>query len=130
MQDSTLLVLVADATRAHLFHGNVANGFVLQQSAQPSEAHHVSAPSADPKDVSADKFAHELSTLLTLHVQTHADASLVLVAAPHFLGVLRNTLSAQVSKHVGRSIDKDLTSLDAAHLATRLQEELRTTPSS
>ena len=128
MHAHVLSVLVADATQAQLFQGNGKDGFVLKQSIAPEEKGHASSPHADPKDVAAGKFAHQLSHLLTTQIQAHADSSFVLVAAPHFLGVLRHTLSDQVTKHVTRSIDKDLLSLDAGQLVERLRTELADPP--
>lgn len=124
MQSNVLSVLVADATQAQLFQGNSTDGFVLTESIAPDDTHHAASPSADPKDVSADKFAHQLSHLLTERIQKKADSSFVIVAAPHFLGVLRKTFGAQVEKHVARSIDKDWLSLGADQLLERLRTEL------
>lgn len=128
MHANVLSVLVADATQAQMFHGDGKGGFVLTQSIAPEDTGHAASPHADPKDVAADKFAHQLSHLLTTQVQAQADSSFVLVAAPHFLGVLRHTLSDQVTKHVSRSIDKDLLSLGADQLVERLRTELADPP--
>jgi len=124
MHSNVLSVLVADATQAQMFQGNSVDGFVLTQSIAPDDTHHAAAPHADPKDSSADKFAHQLSHLLNAEIQAKAESSFVIVAAPHFLGVLRKTLGAQVEKHVTRSIDKDLLSLGADQLLERLRTEL------
>lgn len=67
------------------------------------------APDTDPKWVEAQKFARELVARLEAGLQRHAYDSLVVVAPPQFLGLLRHILSEQVKNHLELSLDKDLT---------------------
>ena len=45
---------------------------------------------------------------------------LALVAPPHFLGLLRATISSTVAKRVELTVDKDYTALKADELAERI----------
>lgn len=85
------------------------------------------APDTEPKDVEAEKFAHELATALegTLRDQ---DDRLVLAAPPRFLGLLRKTLTFSVAKRVELTVDKDLTKLEGRELDDRMRRELFLSP--
>lgn len=78
-------------------------------------------PDTDPKEVEAQKFARQLAERLEKGLNEHAYDSLIIVATPHFLGTLRNTLSTQVEKHVKTTVDKDFTSLELHELEERLE---------
>lgn len=78
------------------------------------------APDTDPKEVEAQKFARQLAALLEKGLHDHAYKRLLIVAPPHFLGLLRATVSTQVAKHIESTIGKDLTNLDFQELADRL----------
>ncbi|WP_437630463.1 host attachment protein [Sorangium sp. So ce854] len=80
------------------------------------------APDTDPKEVEAQKFARELAEVLEKGLNEHAYDALVLIAPPQFLGLLRGTVSKQVSNHVESSVDKDLSWLDGPRLTERLRE--------
>ncbi|WP_437774984.1 host attachment protein [Sorangium sp. So ce1097] len=80
------------------------------------------APDTDPKDVEKQKFAQELAEVLEKGLNDHAYDSLVLIAPPQFLGLLRGTVSKQVSNHIESSVDKDLSWLDGPRLTERLRE--------
>jgi len=43
-----------------------------------------------------------------------------LVAPPHFLGKLKNSLGQQAAKHVRATVDKELSTLEAVELRKRL----------
>lgn len=60
-----------------------------------------------PKEVEAEHFAHELAEALHAGHGQQSYKRIVLVAPPHFLGLLRKTLNATVSKLIGASADKD-----------------------
>jgi protein required for attachment to host cells len=74
-----------------------------------------------PKEHEAEKFAHLLAEhLKDMHNQQHFEA-LVLIAPPHFLGLLHKQLPKPLDKLVSQTLDKDLTScsiekiIDAIH---------------
>ena len=77
-------------------------------------------PPTSPKTVEHEHFAHELAAVLYKGLVTHAYQRLVMVAAPQFLGLLRQVVSDQVTKQVVASLDKDYTSLTTAELEQRL----------
>lgn len=79
------------------------------------------APHNDPKEVEAKKFAHELSKTLSKAVDEHAFEKIVLVAPPHFLGLLRAELEHKVEKRVGASHGKDYHELNVRELAERIE---------
>jgi protein required for attachment to host cells len=84
-------------------------------------------PDTDPKEVEAQKFARELAERLAKGLNDHAYERLIMTAPPHFLGLMRASVSTQVEKHVGATLDKDFTHLDAAEIARRLENVLQPT---
>lgn len=77
-----------------------------------------------PKEVEALRFARELADVLERGLAAHEYEELMLVAPPHFLGILKNTVNAQVSKHIHSTVDKDYTSLELPELEERLYQKL------
>ena len=78
-------------------------------------------PDTDPKEVEAEKFARELAHALEKGLNDHAYEQLIIAAPPHFLGLMKGTVSDQVAKHVDFTIDKDYTMLDPMELERRLR---------
>jgi protein required for attachment to host cells len=132
-------VLVTDASRARIFEVNArAKGWKLvRELAHPeSRAHgrdivsdkaghtNLSAmePPTPPKEVEAEHFAGDLAAQLTRGLGPSGYSRLVLVAPPHFLGLLRARLPAQVQKRVSASLDKDYTLVEARDLPKRLAD--------
>lgn len=76
--------------------------------------------STNPKETESKKFAHELAMMLKQGLDAHRFEALVLVAPPHFLGLLRKTLDPQVSKKVTASIDRDFMEFGAKDLLEHL----------
>ena len=70
----------------------------------------------DPKEAEAQVFAHELAKHLEDGLNHNHFDRVTLVAPPHFLGLLRQTVSEQVRKRIRLSLDKDYTSLAAREL--------------
>lgn len=60
-----------------------------------------------PKEVEFEHFAHELATVLHDGHGQNAYERLVLVAPPHFLGLLRKNINDTVRKLIGATVDKD-----------------------
>lgn len=77
-------------------------------------------PHTWPKEASAERFAELLAHYLEEAIGTNAFDALVLVAPPHFLGMLHGTLAKQTAKHLNATIDKDLVMFDAAGIRERL----------
>jgi protein required for attachment to host cells len=66
------------------------------------------------------RFAELLAHYLEEALGTNAFDALVLVAPPHFLGMLHGTLAKQTAKHLKATINKDLVMFDAAGIRERL----------
>ncbi len=81
------------------------------------------APDTDPKEVEAEKFARDLAAVLQKGLDDHRYQALVLVAPPHFLGLLRETVGDQVTKHLEWTLDKDLSLLSMAEIEKRVRGE-------
>lgn len=80
-------------------------------------------PDTDPKEVEAQKFARRLADVLQKGLDDHAYEALILVAPPHFLGLMRECVSAQVAKRVGHSIGKDVAMETPREIEARLRAE-------
>ena len=85
---------------------------------------HAMEPEVDPKEQEATKFAKEISHYLESGQQHGRFDRLVLVAAPHFLGLLRKALSPPTAKHVTQEIAKNLVQYDAEGIREHLPEKL------
>ncbi len=140
-------IVVADASRARILAVNdKADGLLLESElehpasrARASElttdlpgrvkqsfgAGHRPAMSdrTDPKEVEAETFARQLAEALEQGCNHNRYERLTLVAPPHFLGLLRAAINAQVAKRVALTIDKDYTNLPIRDLARHLDWE-------
>ncbi len=79
-------------------------------------------PRTTPKEAEAERFAHELSQHLEKAAAKRQFDVLVLVAPPHFLGVLHGALGRQSAKCLRATVNKDLSKLDGVELRERLVE--------
>lgn len=79
-------------------------------------------PRTWPKEAEAQRFSQHLATYLEEALAKRQFDYLVLVAPPHFLGMLNGALGRQAAKHVRATVDKDLSMLGAAELHERLVE--------
>jgi len=73
------------------------------------QGRHAMGGKTDPKQQYAIRFAKELADNLEKNRQKKAYIKLIVVAAPHFLGLLRKGLSHGVSELVSLEVDKNLT---------------------
>lgn len=80
----------------------------------------------DPKQHEADNFAHRVTQYLEEAHNTNRFEQLIIVAAPSFLGLLRNHLPEQIKKLVRFELDKDITMLSLADIRQHLPEYLAT----
>ena len=96
-----------------------------RHSQGPSVHHNAMAPSSSPKDVEKGHFVHTLVAMLDRAMRSKHFDRWVLVAPPHFLGMLKNELTPELHKHLMVSVDKDLTYLDAPDLHQRLRDTVR-----
>jgi protein required for attachment to host cells len=77
----------------------------------------------NPKEVEAQKFAHELAGVLEKGLAERAYDALVLVAPPHFLGLLKQAVNEQVRKHIEATLPKDLAPLEPREIELVLRVE-------
>lgn len=67
-------------------------------------------------------FAAELVSYLQTHWNGKEFQSLVVVAPPHFLGILREKMPAALSKCIAAEVDKNYTHLSEKDLRSQLQD--------
>ena len=85
---------------------------------------HAFEQATDPKQHEADNFALSVAQYLEDAHNVHRFEQLLIVAAPAFLGLLRNHLQVPIKKLVCFELDKDITTLSAAHVRQYLPEYL------
>lgn len=89
-------------------------------SGRTGKTRQTTSPTTSPLEVEEQRFAHQLGKLLNdAHAQNAFD-QLVLIAEPHFLGLLRQELAARVHKSIYATINKDYAGLDEATIAERV----------
>ena len=81
-------------------------------------------PPTDPHEEKAKEFAHEVNQLLDAAAFRGAYDSLVLVAPPHFLGLLRAGMRLTPKRKLLRCIASDLTKLSTPELESHLGEAI------
>jgi protein required for attachment to host cells len=142
----TTWYLVGDASRAFLFQRTKHNQpptLVKEFSHDASRAHESELVSdrqgrnqnssgggysvalsekTSPKEVEAGSFAKELSHYLSSAHNKQEYNKLILVAPPHFLGLLRGEFNQNVTKSVTASADKDLSNLPMPEMIRRLED--------
>jgi protein required for attachment to host cells len=79
-------------------------------------------PATDPKQYEHEAFARELAQYLEQGRANNSYDRLIVVAEPHFLGLLNNTLNAQVRGLVAESVPKDYVRVTAKELASHLEK--------
>ena len=141
-------VVVADSSRARIFKAETALGPLqeLATLAHPEgrlHAHeltsdlpgrafdssgqggrHAMEQNLDPKENEALKFARQIAGYLENGQNENQFARLVLVAAPKFLGHLRQSLSDRVVALVSQEIDKNLVQQSAEDIRRHLPGRL------
>lgn len=86
--------------------------------------HHTMEPTVDPKERAAGQFARELVGKLESGLYEKQFEGLVMVAPPHFLGLLRAQMGDALAGVVQREIGKDLTREEARSLQAHVAELL------
>jgi protein required for attachment to host cells len=81
-------------------------------------------PHRTPKEAAADRFAHELSAFVQSARNKSEFDRIVLVAPPHFLGVLRELMATHLGPALAKSFDKDLIACDGPEVRERLNEAI------
>jgi protein required for attachment to host cells len=88
---------------------------------------HAEEPDSSVAEVEADSFALELSRFLLKSRHDGRFDALVLMAAPGFLGSLRDRLDGQIKERILLEVDKNLVHLDAMAVRGYLPERLYST---
>ncbi|RMG57081.1 MAG: host attachment protein [Gammaproteobacteria bacterium] len=140
-------ILVADSSKARLFTVETASGPLVEvrDFMHPEARMHEKELTTDlpgkhrndtgvgahgfeqevePKEQEAIRFAHELAAFLDKARNEHGYEQLVVVAAPKFLGHLREALPAPVRNLVRLEIDKNLVGQSPEDIRKHLPEYL------
>ena len=81
-------------------------------------------PAKTPKEIEAERFALELARTLDHGRTAHAFQRVILIAPPHFMGLINQHLDPHVRQLVGASIEKDYTKLDEKELVGHLESHI------
>lgn len=79
----------------------------------------------NPKEVEAERFAHELAKKLDTGRTHNEYVNLVLIAPSHFQGLLNKCCKNQVKERIINTIDKDYTKLKQPQLLKYLDGKLK-----
>lgn len=77
-----------------------------------------------PKQEEAIRFAEQIAARLRKGHAAHEFDQLAIVAAPRFLGLLRERIGPVVTRSLTETVDKDLAMLSPAEIRVRLPERL------
>lgn len=141
----TILVVVADASRARLFKAEKRNGPIeeLRDFAHPASRLHegelvsdgegkLNGPGSNPamadepshKQDEARQFAAQLCAELERAISAGECASCYWIAPPKFLGLLRENAAHALRDKISGEIDKDLVRHSAEDIRAHLPEHL------
>lgn len=85
---------------------------------------HAIEPRSDAEKLSKAEFARHVASLLAEEARKGSYDELIVVAAPEFLGDLRDELSDEVRRKISGEVDKDLTHMPAKELRDRVSADL------
>ncbi len=83
--------------------------------------HNALAPASTPKEVEQGHFVHSLIGVMDQAMRSNRFSRWVLVAPPHFLGMLKQSLTPELTKHLMATVDKDLSHVESHELADTLR---------
>ena len=120
---NTVWVLVCDAGRARFFE---INGDNPTWNLVSETLHEGGTPTGGAmKDTEKSQFAHALGKTLDEAMRTSRFAHWVLVAPPHFVGLVKKELTSQLEKHLMATVDKDFAHLAVSDISERLHDTVR-----
>jgi protein required for attachment to host cells len=90
----------------------------------PSAGRHAVADKTDPTERNAEDFARTLARAIDIARDLNRFDSLVIVAGPRFLGLLRKSLSTATLERVGGSLTQNLGNIDDREIPKHLREFL------
>ncbi|MGD9722938.1 MAG: host attachment protein [Pirellulales bacterium] len=145
----TTWILVGDASRAKLFTVELpeqpwslveefenASAHVTSKELSPTapgktkmsgstrSRHTALEPRTTPKEAELERFVQRLVDHLQLAAARREFDRLVLVAPPHFLGLVHAKLDKQTARQLAATIDKDLVMLADREIRERLSDEV------
>lgn len=85
---------------------------------------HPMEPTTSPKETEFINFARDISLHLTNAHNEGKFGKLYIIAAPHFLGLLRDLLKPNMAPLLAGEIDKDITQYDTKKIREHLPEVL------
>ncbi len=144
---AVIWVIVADSGKARIFSADTPIGALTEREAfvnpevrvkqmelrtdrpgqtseSAGEGRRAKAVEVEPKDQERIRFAKLLAERLERARLENAFERLALVAAPAFLGLLRESITTPLRAHVSLEVDKDYVSLAPAELRARLPDRL------
>jgi protein required for attachment to host cells len=120
--DSTLLRLEEIEDFAHPEARLADRDLASDAAGRSSDRGDAYNPATSPSEHEVDSFAQLLAQRLKqLHNEEHFD-SLMLVAPPKFLGLLRSHLDGPLDALVSRTVDKDLSTRPVDEIIDQLRE--------
>ncbi|MFP4244331.1 MAG: host attachment protein [Ectothiorhodospira sp.] len=139
----SIWVVVADASRARIFSADKSFSTLVEEEdlSHPEarlhaqeletermgrafdstgEGRHALSREAPPKKQEALRFARELCDRLNTARATRRFDKLYIIAAPAFLGILRNCMDDTTQKSVAATVDKNLAAHDVEEIRRQL----------
>jgi protein required for attachment to host cells len=96
------------------------------RSSEGASVHHNAlAPASSPKEIEKEHFAHSLGKTLDQAMRSARFRRWVLVAPPHFVGLVKKELTPELEKHLMATVEKDMSALAARDLAEKLRTTVR-----
>lgn len=86
--------------------------------------HGAYVPAKGPKEIEAERFALEVARELDHGRTSNAFQRVILIASPHFMGLVNQHLDPHVRQLVSASIEKDYTKLGEKELAGHLEDHI------
>ncbi len=78
----------------------------------------------DPKSYEAERFAKQLATELTTAHNDHRYQELILIAPPHFLGLLKHEFNSSIENVIKLTLEKDYTKTHTDKIITHVVQQL------
>lgn len=109
--------------RSRLADRDMASDRPGQSVDRGGEGRHSLEPSTDPKRQEAVNFSRIVAAKLDKARSLQQYQELVIMAAPAFLGMLREQLSKQVEQSVIREVSKNISALSAEEIRKHLKQD-------
>jgi protein required for attachment to host cells len=123
----TIEAIVHDESRSRA--SELVSDHSGNRSSQGASVHHNAlAAGSSPKESEKERFARSLAAALEKGLNATRFDKWVLVAPPHFVGMMKKAISAALEKHLLATVEKDLTDLDIHALSERLRDAVRIPP--